>query len=193
LLLGAGIEMQVALTHLLLDFLSTLFFLIVVFVTGNVALAIVLGIAAGLIQVAVQKYLGIPVPPMQLMALGLVVVLGSTAMITNDSRFVMIKPSISRFAFGVIMLRRGWVGRYLPRITRETLPAAVIERTGYAWAAVMFGLSILNLIVAMTLSVQAWVLYASTVPTIVKIVAFLATYLVLRSMVNRRLGPAPAA
>jgi intracellular septation protein len=185
--------MQVALTHLLLDFLSTAFFLIVIYATGNVALAVALGIAVGLIQVAVQKYLGVPVPPIQLMALGLVVVLGGAALITSDSRFVMIKPSISRFAIGVVMLRRGWLGRYLPQITRQTLPAAVIERTGYAWAAVMFGLSILNLIVATTLSVQAWALYAMIVPTAVKIVGFFVTYLVLRSMVNRRLGPAPAA
>ena len=183
--------MQVALTHLLLDFLSTAFFFIVIFLTGNVALAIVLAMGAGLIQVAVQKYLGFPIPPIQLMALGLVVVLGSAALITNDSRFVMIKPSISRCAVGVIMLRRGWLGRYLPQITRSTLPAAAIERTGYAWAAVMFGLAILNLIVAATFSLQTWATYAMIGPTAIKIVAFIVTYLVLRAMVNRRLGPAP--
>jgi intracellular septation protein A len=185
--------MQVALRHLLLDFLSTAFFFVFILLTGNVALAIVLGMAAGLIQVAVQKYLGSPIQPMQWMALGLVVVLGGAALITNDSRFVMIKPSISRFAIGAIMLRRGWLGRYLPEITRVTLPAAVIERTGYAWAAVMFGLSILNLIVAASFSVRVWALYALIGPTVIKVVAFVVTYLVLRAMVNHRLGPAPVA
>jgi intracellular septation protein A len=184
--------MQVALKHLLLDFLSAAFFFVVIALTGNVGLAIALGIGFGLLQIAVQKYLGMPVPPMQLMALGLVVVLGGASLITQDSRFIMVKPSISRFAFGVIMLRRCWLGRYLPKITRETLPASTIERTGYAWAGVMFGLAGLNLIVAATCSLQVWALYASIAPTAVKAIGVVATYLFLRASVNRRLGPAPA-
>src|SRR5688572_20992767 len=102
--------MQTALTHLLLDFLANAFFLLVVALTGNTPVAIPLGIGVGLTQIAVQKYLGVPVPPIQLMALGLVVVLGGAALISNDSRFVMLKPSISRFAIGTVMLRRGWLG-----------------------------------------------------------------------------------
>lgn len=185
--------MQVALKHLLLDFLSNAFFFIVVALTGNITLAIALGLGVGLVQIALQKYLGVPIPPIQLMALGLVLVLGGAALILNDSRLVMLKPSISRFAIGTVMLRRGWLGRYLPKITREALPAAVIERTGYAWAALMFGLAALNLIVAASFSVQIWALYALIGPSAIKVVGFLATYLVLRAMVNRRLGPAPAA
>jgi intracellular septation protein len=184
--------MQVALKHLLLDFLANAFFFAVIALTGNVPLAIAVGIGVGLIQIAVQKYLGIPVPPIQLMALGLVVVLGGASLISNDSRFVMLKPSISRFAIGMIMLRRGWLGRYLPRVTRDTLPPAVIDRTGYAWAALMFGLAALNLIVAAMFDIRIWALYALIAPTAFKATGFVATYLVLRAMVNRRLGPAPA-
>jgi intracellular septation protein A len=185
--------MQVALKHLLLDFLSAGFFFVVIALTGNVALAIALGIGFGLAQIAVQKYLGLPIPPMQLLALGLVVVLGGASLITHDSHFFMVKPSISRFAFGVIMLRRGWLGRYLPKITTETLPASTIECTGYAWAGLMFALAGLNLAVAATCSLQVWALYASIVPTVAKAVGIVATYLFLRASVNRRLGPAPAA
>jgi intracellular septation protein A len=184
--------MQVALKHLLLDFLANAFFFVVIALTGNVMLAIALGISVGLVQIAVQKYLGVPIPPIQLMALGLVVVLGGAALISNDSRFVMIKPRIGRFAIGAVMLRRGWLDRYLPSTTRETLPATVIERTGYAWAALMFGLAALNLVVAATFSIRIWALYASIGPTVIKAIAFAVTYFVLRAMVNRRLGPAPA-
>jgi intracellular septation protein len=185
--------MQVALKHLLLDFLGNAFFFICVALTGNVTLAIAVGVSVGLIQIAVQKYLAVPIPPIQLMALGLVVVLGGAALIGHDSRFVMLKPSISRLAIGTIMLQRGWLGRYLPQITRETLPATVIDRTGYAWAGLMFGLAALNLIVAALLDVRTWALYALIGPTVLKAIAVAATYLVLRTMVNRRLGPAPAA
>ena len=184
--------MQVALKHLLLDFLGNAFFFVIVASTGNVMLAIAVGISVGLVQIAVQKYLGVPIPPIQLMASGLVVVFGGAALIGNDPRFVMFKPSISRFAIGIVMLRRGWLGRYLPEITRKTLPPTVIERAGYAWAAVMFGLSILSLIVAATVGVQTWALYAMIGPTAIKIVAFIVTYLVLRAMVSRRLAAAPA-
>jgi intracellular septation protein len=184
--------MRVPLKHLLLDFLSAGFFFVIVALTGNVMLAVALGIGLGLLQIAVQKYLGVPIPPIQLMALALVVVFGGASLITNDSRFVMIKPSISRFAIGAVMLRRGWLGRYLPKLTRETLPAAVIDRTGYAWAALMFGLAGLNLVVAATCSLQVWALYAAIGPTAIKAAGFIATYLLLRTMVNRRLGPLPA-
>jgi intracellular septation protein len=185
--------MHIALKHLLLDFLAGAFFFVFVALTGNIMLAIAIGIGVGLMQIAVQKYMGVPIPPIQLLGLGLVVVLGLASLISNDSRFVMLKPSISRSAIGVIMLRRGWLGRYLPEITRKTLPAAVIERAGYAWAGVMFALAALNLIVAATFSVRIWAVYALIGPTAVKAVAFIVTYLVLRAMVNRRLGPAPAA
>ena len=84
-------------------------------------------------------------------------------------------------------------GRYLPEITRETLPAVVIERTGYAWAGLMFGLAALTLIVAALFDVRTWALYALIGPTAFKAIGVAATYLVLRAMVNRRLGPAPAA
>jgi intracellular septation protein len=189
----AGHFMHIALKHLLLDFLAGAFFFVFVALTGNVTLAIAVGIGVGLIQIAIQKYMGAPIPPIQLMGLGLVVVLGGASLISNDSRFVMFKPSISRSAIGVVMLRRGWLARYLPEITRKTLPAVAIERAGYAWAGVMFALAAVNLIVAATFSVRTWALYALIGPTVVKAVALIVTYLVLRAMVNRRLGPPPAA
>jgi intracellular septation protein len=184
--------MRIALTHLLLDFLAGAFFLLFVALTGNVPLAIVLAFGVGLVQIAVQKHLGAPIPPIQLMALGLVVVLGGLTLISSDSRFIMLKPSISRTAIGMIMLRRGWLGRYLPDIARNALPPRVIEQTGYAWAGLMFGLAALNLVVAILFDAQVWALYALFAPTVAKAIGLVVTYLVLRTLVNRRLGPAPA-
>jgi intracellular septation protein A len=56
----------------------------------------------------------------------------------------------------------------------------------------MFGLAVLNLVVAASFSTRVWALYALIGPTAIKAIAFVATYLVLRAMVSRRLGPAPA-
>ena len=56
---------------------------------------------------------------MQWMSLGLVVVLGGATMLTQSPRFMMIKPTIVHFAVATVMLRRGWMLRYLPEIVRK--------------------------------------------------------------------------
>ncbi len=55
-------------------------------------------------------------------SLALVVVLGGATLLTKDPRFVLAKPSIGHFAIGAIMLRKGWMLRYLPPIVSETIP-----------------------------------------------------------------------
>ena len=93
---------------------------------------------------------------MQWLALGLVVVLGAATLITQDSRFIMVKPTIIHWGIGAVMLRHGWMTRYLPPIARDNLPAGVIVKIGYAWAALMFLLGGLNAFIAVTMSFQAW-------------------------------------
>ena len=44
----------------------------------------------------------------------------------------------------------------------------------------------------LSFSARVWAVYALIAPTAVKAIGLLVTYLVLRAMVNRRLGPAPA-
>jgi intracellular septation protein len=184
--------MQVALRQLLLDFLSTAFFYAVIALGGSTALALAIGVSLGVIQIAIQKSRGQPIPTIQLMGLGLVVVLGGSSILLNDSRLIMLKPTISRSALGVIMLQRGWLKRYLPPFTQRVLSPVVIDRTGYAWAVLMFALAAVNLVVGATCSLQTWAAYASVGPTIVKAFAIAITYVTLRAMVNRKLGPAPS-
>ena len=38
-------------------------------------------------------------------SLALVIVLGTATLLTNDPRFVLVKPSIAHFAIGAIMLK----------------------------------------------------------------------------------------
>ena len=70
-------------------------------------------------------------------SLGLVIVLGGATLLTHDPRFVLAKPAIGHFAIGVIMLKRGWMLRYMPPIVTENIPEYVTV-AGYAWAALMF-------------------------------------------------------
>jgi intracellular septation protein A len=184
--------MQVALAHLFSDFLSTILFLIVFGLTGNLYLSVAIGVGTGLLRIGILKLRDKPIEPMQWMALGLVLVFGTASLITNDGRLLMAKPSISSLAIGLVMLRRGWMFRYLPQVARDTLPKVIIDRAGYAWAALMMTLAVLNLVVATTFDFQTWAWFASFGVIGAKVGAFTVTYVIFRAIVNRKLDPAPA-
>ena len=62
-------------------------------------------------------------------------VLGGATLIANDGRFIMVKPSITHTAIGIVMLRPGWMGRYLPPIATDNLSQATSSLVaGYCWA-----------------------------------------------------------
>ena len=124
--------MKQALSHLLSDLLSAILFFAVYLISGNIIAAAAIAIAVGLAQLAGMKLAGRRIEPMQWMILGVVVVLGGATMLTQSPRFMMVKPSIAHFAVAGIMLRRGWMIRYLPEVVAQNLPEPVIVATGYA-------------------------------------------------------------
>src|SRR5436305_986904 len=179
--------MRIALLQLLSDFLSAIVFLIIYGSTDNLYLATGAAIAVSAAQFGVAKIRGQSVDLMQWLVLGMVVVLGSATLITQDSRFIMVKPSIVHFAVGAVMLRRGWMMRYLPPIARDNIPESVLVGAGYAWAALMFVLGALNIVIAVTLPFKIWAWFISVGALGAKIVAFLAQYVVFRSIVRRKI------
>jgi intracellular septation protein len=191
---GAGDQrMRTALVQLLSDFLSAIVFLIIFGSTGNIYLAAGAAIAISLTQFAIFKIRGRPVDAMQWLVLGMVVVLGSAALITQDSRFIMVKPSIVHFSVGAIMaVRRGWMTRYLPPIVRDNIPESVVTGVGYAWAALMFTLGALNLVVALTLPFAVWAWFITVGVVGGKIAAFLIQYVIFHAIVRRKLREAAA-
>ncbi len=184
--------MQTALRQLFSDFLSAIIFLIVYSLTDNLYLATGLAIAVSIAQVVVAKVGQRPVDMMQWLVLGLVIVLGAATLITHDSRFIMIKPSIVHFAIGAVMLRPGWMARYLPPVARDNLSARFVERAGYAWAALMIALGVLNIVIAVSFPFQAWAWFVSVGATGIQIVAFLIQYALMRTAVRRKLRTQPA-
>lgn len=106
------------------DFFSTIVFLAVYLITDNVALATSVAIAGAVAQVIYSKVRGEPLGYMTWASLGLVIVLGGATLLTHDPRFVLAKPAIGHFAVGAIMLKRGWLLRYLPPlVSRSPRPA----------------------------------------------------------------------
>src|SRR5579871_1992327 len=144
------------------DFLSTILFAAIYFATGNIALATAIGIAGAIGQVIRARLKGSELGFMTWASLGLVIVLGSATLLTNDPRFVLAKPSIAHFAIGAIMLKRGWMLRYVPPVVSETIPEYV-TLAGFAWAGLMFALGLGTIAMAATGNIWLWTIYVSVV------------------------------
>jgi intracellular septation protein A len=168
------------------DFLSTIVFLVVYLVTGDVLLATLVAIAGAIAQVIYARIKGQTLDFMTYASLALVIVLGSATLLTKDPRFVLAKPSIAHFAIGAIMLRKNWMLRYSPEIVRDNIPH-LVTAAGYAWAALMFALGLGTIAVAMTGDIKLWAFYVSVVAVGAKIAAFAIQYAVFRVVIMRKL------
>jgi intracellular septation protein A len=177
--------MRTALVQLFSDFVSVIAFVIVYGSTDNLWLATGAAIAASVVQFILFKLRKQSFDAMQWLILGMVVVLGAATLMTDDSRFVMVKPSIVHFAVGAVMLRRGWMMRYLPPVVQDNIPEPVLVTSGYAWAALMFTLGALNIAVALTLPFSVWAWFISMGAVGAKIVAFLVQYIVFRTIIRQ--------
>ena len=180
---------------LLLDLASTFLFLVVYLLTHNITLSVVLGMALGAAQIGWQLMRKQPIDTMQWMSLFLVLSAGTATLLTDDPRFVMIKPTIIYGIVGIVMLKPGWMNRYLPPVAIEIVPdIAVIF--GYLWAGLMFFSAGLNLIVAMNFDVVTWSAFMSIYGIVSKVALFLIGFATMRTIGRRRrraqMAPAPS-
>jgi intracellular septation protein len=173
------------------DFFSTIVFLALYLITGDVLLATGVAIAGAVAQVIYSRIKGQQLTFMTYASLGLVIVLGSATLLTNDPRFVLAKPAIGHFAIGAIMLKRGWMLRYMPPIVAENIPE-YITIAGYAWAALMFALGLGTIAVASTGDLKLWAIYVSVVLVGAKLTAFALQYVAFRVLVTNRIRAARA-
>ena len=163
---------------LLLDMASTLLFLGVYVVTGNLFLAVGLGMALGLGQIAWHLLHREPVEALQWLSVVIILASGTATFFTSDPLFVMLK--------------RGWMNRYLPPIAQATVPDLGI-RFGYIWAGLMFFSAVLNIALALTLDPASWAAVKSAWAIGSKIALFLIQYAVMKSTGIRRARAAMAA
>lgn len=170
-----------------IDFLSTIVFVVLYLATGNIRVGVAAGIAIGVGQIGLLFLRGKRPDLMQWASLALVVVLGSASMITNDPRFIMVKPSIGAFAIGCVMLKPNWMGRYLPPIVTQNIAPRVLIAWGYAWSAMVFALCLANLCVAFALGPKIWAWYTSFVPLTLQLGLFVVQYLSFRVTIVRKM------
>jgi intracellular septation protein A len=166
---------------LLLDMASTVFFLVLYLLTHNIPLAVVLGVALGIAQIGWEFVRKRPIETMQWMSLFLVVASGTATLLTDDPRFIMLKPSIIYAIVGIVMLRPGWMNRYLPPIATELVPD-IAYIFGFVWAGLMFLSAGVNIVLALHLSIAAWASAMTIYGIVTKLGLFLIQYATMRTI-----------
>lgn len=140
---------------LVADLAATLLFLLLYAVTDNLTVSVAMGMALGLAQIGWRLAARQPVDALQWVSLFLILATGSAALLLHNPLFVMLKPSAIYLLVGAVMLKRGWMRRYVPERALEVVPD-LVDRSGYVWAGLMFVSAALNLALALTLPVLLW-------------------------------------
>ena len=170
---------------LLLDMASTFFFLVLFLLTKNIPLSVLLGMVLGAAQIGWQFARKKRIDTMQWMSLFLVLGSGVATLITNDPRFVMVKPSLIYAIVGIVMLKPGWMNRYLPPAAIEIVPD-VAFMFGFVWSGLMFFSAVLNIVVALNFSVVTWASFMSIYAIASKAALFMIAYATMRYVGVRR-------
>jgi intracellular septation protein A len=170
---------------LISDFFPTIVFAALVAMKVDVRVATGVALLIGVSQVTVQRLLKRKIELLQWASLGLVVVFGTLGILTNDPRFLMAKPTIIYLAVGAVMLKRGWMLRYLPPIAGEHGKPLMIM-FGYVWAGLMGLTALANLLVAVAYP-SAWPAFIAVVPFASKVALFAVQYTIIRFHVRRRI------
>ncbi len=177
---------------LLADLASSLLFVVLLSLTHNATLSTCLAIALGLLQIGIQFIRGKPIEAMEWLSLFLVVAAGAATLLTDDPRFVLFKPSVIYATIGVVMLKPGWMKRYLPAIARSVAPD-VATYVGFAWAGLMFLSAALNAFVAIAFDLSTWAVIMPAFGIGSKVVLMLAGFAAIRLTVRRRVRAMPEA
>jgi intracellular septation protein len=175
---------------LLLDMASTLFFLLVFLLTHNTILSVGLGAALGVAQIAIQLVRQKPVGTMEWLSLVLVIAAGTATLLTDDPRFVLFKPSVIYAIVGFVMLKAGWMNRYLPPVGRA-VASDVAVIIGFVWAGLMFVSAAVNAFVALAWSVSTWAVVMPVFGIVSKAAVFVFGFVAIRLTTLRRLRAMP--
>jgi intracellular septation protein len=160
-------------------------FLALFIMTKDIMLATSFGIVVGLGQVAYGLAHGRQtIGALQWASLALIAVLGSATLLTHNPRFVMFKPTAVQAILGAVMLRPGWMERYVPAAEREAA-RPLLTAFGFVWAGLMFLLAALNVLLVVAADPVTWAWFHLFVPPISMIGLFLIQNMYMRLVAAR--------
>lgn len=169
---------------ILTDFAATLFFVVGAALTHDPLLATAIALAVAAAQLGWALARRRRVGALQWLGFGLVAVFGSASLVTHDARFMMFKPSLIYLLVGAVMLRRGWMLRYIPQRALAWVDEPSIVAWGYAWAALMLATAGINVYVALFASFATWSRFIAIFPAASKAALFAVQYLSIRATVR---------
>jgi len=132
-----------------------------------------------------------------LVSLALVLVFGAASLVLHDIRFLMAKPTLIYLILTVMMLKRGWMLRYMPAVAIGHGEGPMIV-FGYVWAGLMALTGAANLVVAVRFP-DIWPAFLAIFPTTSKMVLFAVQFATVRHLTirsvraQRALSPAEEA
>ena len=171
--------------YLALDMASTIFFVVLFELTHNIVLSVAVGMALGVVQIGWVLSRKKRPDAMQWLSLFLVLATGAATFITKDPRFVLFKPTIIYCIVGFVMLKPGWMNRYLPERAMQIVPDIGVI-FGYVWAALMFFSAALNFAIALKGDMALSVKFLAIFPLASKLSLFAIQYAVMRLIGRRR-------
>ena len=151
-----------ALGPMLFDSLGVLVFAVLLVAGAGIVPATIAGTVVALGVVGYELARGHPVAALQWISLASVLFTAAATLLTGDPRFVMAKPTVVYLIVGTVMLRKGWLNRYIPP-EQMALVGDVMDRFGMIWAALMFTSAGLNLAIALFFTAW-WPLFIGIFP-----------------------------
>jgi intracellular septation protein A len=173
------------------DLLSSIVFAVLVALKTDPATATLIAIAIGVGQVAAMALLKRPVAPLQWASLALVLTFGTASLYLHDIRFLMAKPTVVYLIIATVMLKRGWMLRYMPPVARGHGEPMMIA-FGYVWAGLMVFSAGANLFTAV-LYPSFWPAFMAVFPMVSKIVLFAIQFATMRLVVGAKMQAAARA
>lgn len=179
-----------ALGPMLFDSLGVLVFAVLLVAGAGIVAATIAGTIVALGVVGHELARGNKVAALQWISLVSVLLTAAATLFTGDPRFVMAKPTIVYLIVGTVMLRKGWLNRYiLPE--QLALVGDVMDRFGMIWAALMFASAGLNLVIAIFFTAW-WPLFIGIFPLASKFGLFAVhiavVHFVMQARLRRRAG-----
>jgi intracellular septation protein len=125
---------------------------------------------------------------MEWLSLFLVIAAGTATPLTDDLRYVPFKPSVIYTIVGVVMLKPGWIDRFLPAIAQVPDVAVIL---GFIWAGLMLASALTNAFIALKFSLATWALVMPIFGIASKLLLFLAGFAAMRFIGQRRVRAMP--
>lgn len=166
------------------DLFSSIVFAVLIAMKTDPMVATGLAIAIGVGHAIFMGATGRRIAPLQWASLALVLSFGTASLFLHDVRFLMAKPSVIYLILTVVMLKRGWMLRYMPPIAGKHGEGPMIA-FGYVWAGLMALTAGANLYTAVYFP-AFWPGFMAVFPMASKLTLFAIQFLTVRAIVKPR-------